>query len=127
MSTRRDIRLQLFGTPIPDFSGEEFPSECDVFRVFMWYEDNSQETSPLEKVTNRLRDYCQTLGKTPQPKKNVIEKVKAVVKKGQKFDKRSDLLDSPNLTGKKAMFRRIVDIEQKDKESKVKRVKNKNH
>ena len=124
MSVKRDIRLKLFGSPIPEFSGEERPNEGEIFRVFMWCEENidGSPSSILDTVTARLRDHWSSLGKTPQSAKTVKGKIKALVQKAEKFDKRVDLLDSSQLLStKKLLFRRIVDIEEKG--PKVKRVR----
>ena len=123
MSVKRDIRQKLFGPPVSDFSGAELPNEGEIFRVYMWCEENfdGSPSSILDKVTSRLRDHCQSIGKTPQSAKTVKGKVKALVQKAEKFDKRVDILQNQQLlTTKKMTFRRIVDIEEKG--PKVKRV-----
>ena len=60
MASKQEIRRCLFGSPTMAFSGD-FPTEADIFRVYMWCENQSDEgsspTSIVKEVTKRLRDY----------------------------------------------------------------------
>ena len=119
MSSKREIRRCLFGSAAPGFSGG-FPSEAEIFCVFMWCENQASEgSSPsqvLDEVTKRLRDHWHTLGKVVQTSKAVKLKVKTVVSKAQKYDNCVHILNNEKLIHqKKANFRRIVDIELKNR------------
>ena len=124
MASKREIRRSLFGNATPGFSGG-FPTEADIFRVFMWCETvwcenkSPEESTPskvLDEVTKRLRKHWVSLGKVVQKTKDVKTKVKSVVLKAQKFDNCVYIVNNEKqIREKQAKFRRIVDIELKDR------------
>ena len=121
MAQKVEIRRSVFGTPVPNFTGGGMPTEVDIFRVFMWCEKNSENPSSpvsvLDDVTKLLREHWKTIGKVVQGFKEVKQKVSYVVKKAQKLDNCTHILTSPEkyLPTKKSLFRRVVDIELKNR------------
>ena len=119
MAQKTEIRLQIFGPAVADFP-DNFPNEADIYRVYMYYESRSEEDSSPTKllriVAEQLQKHWEKLDKVPQPTKNVIDKIRNVVKKAQKLDNCVYVLgDSKKINLKKAMFGRTVDIELKEK------------
>ena len=119
MAQKQEVRRCLFGSPTMGFSGG-FPTEADIFRVFMWCENQSKEgsspTSILEEVTIQLRAHWDSLGKVVQKSKDVKGRINTLVKKAKKYDNCVHLLTNPTLVHqKKALFARVVDIELKNR------------
>ena len=119
MAKKQLCRSLVFDTPIPDFSGG-FPNESEVVRVYFWFEKNAEaNTSPskiLDDVTIKLRQ--QSLDKKVMDHKQVKEKINQLVKKvARKVDGCTRIISDPKKETpiKQAMFRKIVDIELKDK------------
>ena len=118
MAQKQEVRRCLFGSPAMGFGGG-CPTEADIFRVYMWWESQSNDGSPtsiLEEVTKQLRKHWDSLGKVVQKSKDVKGRINTLVKKAKKFDNCVHLLTNPTLVHqKKALFARVVDIELKNR------------
>ena len=118
MAKKQECRSLVFDNPIPDFSGG-FPNESEVVRVYFWCEKNATNTSPsqiLDDVTIKLRQHWESLDKKVIDHKQVKEKINQLVKKvAKKVDGCTRIISDPNKETpiKKALFRKIVDIELK--------------
>ena len=118
MSKNEAIRINVLGSPKPNFSGELI-TEKDVAQVFMWYENQNRSFSPgkiLEDVTTLLRDHVGRQEKNVQTTKQVRTKVFRIIEKVKSLDKFTRVLENPTkwVPIKKALFRKTVDIEQKN-------------
>ena len=118
MSKTEAIRINVLGSPKPNFSGELI-TEKDVAQVFMWYENQNPSFSPgkiLEDVTTLLRDHVGRQEKNVQTTKQVRTKVFRIIEKVKSLDKFTRVLENPTkwVPIKKALFRKTVDIEQKN-------------
>ena len=118
MASKQEIRRCLFGSPTMGFGGG-FPTEADIFRVYMWCESQNNDGSPtsiLEEVTKQLREHWGSLGKVVQKAKDVKGRVNTLVTKAKKFDNCVHLLTNPKLANqKRAKFTRVVNIELKNR------------
>ena len=118
MSKTEAIRINVLGSPKPNFSGELI-TEKDVAQVFMWYENQNRSLSPgkiLEDVTTLLRDHVGRQEKNVQTTKQVRTKVFRIIEKVKTLDRFTRVLENPTkwVPIKRALFRKTVDIEQKN-------------
>ena len=117
-SKNQEIRTSVLGSPIPNFSGA-LTTEEDVARVFMWFENRNPSASPVkigDDVTTSLRSHWQSLGKVLQTFKGVRRKVGRVIEKVKNLDHFTRVLEDPAkwVPIKKALFRKVVNIEQEN-------------